>query len=328
MNPAGITGAKDADGLTPLHRAAARGDRAGVAGLLERGADPMVLDSRTGASALHHAAQAGCPEVAELLLDAGAFLDLQSPHNGVTALMAGVWYGHPSLVTVLLDRPEVNIELRSVFGATAEEIIGFGAGPDDETARRREDELRRLFTAHRERRAAVLATQPLFTALTGPGTDRDRAERVERLLAAGARPETVSPVMSSGSDGHTPLLVAARDGSVRAVAALLAAGADQTRTDHYMAAVAAHKAAYGGHADVLRLLVAAPGFDRVRDARGPVNGYTPLHDAVWHGHRDAAVVLRDAGARTDVTGHDGRTPVELARANGYDELAELLAVAP
>ncbi|HZD14518.1 MAG TPA: ankyrin repeat domain-containing protein, partial [Pseudonocardiaceae bacterium] len=327
INRGDING-KDADGRTALHSAAAGADRDAVSELLELGADPTVLDSRCGASALHHAAQSGAVRVATLLLDAGAFLDLQAPRNGVTPLMAGVWSGREEFVAYLLHRPGINIELRSVFGATAAELIGFGRAAADTAGHRRDDGLRRLFADHRERRAAALAAQPLFRALTGPLPDHERAGTVETMLAAGARPDTVSPVMSSGSDGHTPLLVAARDGAVRAVAALLAAGADQTRTDHYMAAVAAHKAAYGGHAGVLRLLAAAPGFERVRDARGPFNGYTPLHDAAWHGHSEAALVLLGAGARTDVTGLDGRTPAELARDNGYPDLADLLDPVP
>ena len=71
------------------------------------------------------------------------------------------------------------------------------------------------------------------------GTDRSpdvdqhhKAARVRVLLDAADQHEVdaVSPMLSSGSDGHTPLLVAARDGNADAVAALLAAGADQTWT--------------------------------------------------------------------------------------------------
>ncbi|CAA9406987.1 MAG: hypothetical protein AVDCRST_MAG66-1798, partial [uncultured Pseudonocardia sp.] len=169
--------------------------------------------------------------------------------------------------------------------------------------------------------------RPLLGVLTDPArSPGERARRVRDLLTgpAARSVDTRSPSTGAGHDGHTALLVAARDGNADAVAALLAAGADQTLTDGYMDAVAAHKAAYGGHADVLRLLVAAPGFAAVRDARGPYNGYTPLHDAAWHGHAEAAEVLLAAGARTDLTGLDGRTPSALARDNGHGALADLL----
>lgn len=328
---AGVHG-KDGHGRTALHRAAGLGDRAAVRALLRGGADPTVLDSRMGASPLHHAAQSGDVEVGTMLLDAGAFLNLQAPTHGVTPLMAAVWFRKPDFAAFLLRRPGINTELRSGFGAIAAELVGFGAGPDDEGAQRQDDQLRRLFADHRRRRDGCLAAQPLFVALTDPAADEhDRADRVRRLLdgaADGAATDTVSPVTSSGSDGHTPLLVAARDGNVDAVAALLAAGADQTVVDHYMAAVPAHKAAYGGHADVVRLLVDAPGFEQVKNVQGPYNGYTPLHDAVWHGHRGAAEVLLGAGVRTDLAGFDGRTPIDLAREYGYHDLVELLAPPP
>jgi len=138
---------------------------------------------------------------------------------------------------------------------------------------------------------------------------------------------SISPVWSSGSDGHTPLLVAARDGNTEAVAALLASGADQTLSDEYMHAVPAHKAAYNGHTDVLKLLAAAPGFEEVLNLQGPVNGYSPLHDAVWHGHVGCVQILVAAGARTDLVGHDGKTPSDLAIDYGYPDCLALLAQA-
>lgn len=318
---------KDERGLTALHRAAGAGALSEVRELLAGGADPTVLDSRAGASPLHHAAQSGSVEVARLLLAAGAFVNLQAPRNGVTPLMAAVWYRKLHLVAFLLQQPETNVELRSMFGATADELIGFGVRADDAGARREDDQLRQLFADYRQVRDAQLTALPLLLALTDPATDDgDKADQVRQLLdvAGQEQIDAVSPVLSSGSDGHTALLVASRDGNADAVAALLAADADQTAVDHYMSAVPAHKAAYGGHADVLRLLAAAPGWDVVKDAQGPFNGYTPLHDAVWHGHRAAAAVLVDAGARTDLAGYDGKTAADLAREYGYHELVELL----
>jgi Ankyrin repeats (3 copies) len=82
-----------------------------------------------------------------------------------------------------------------------------------------------------------------------------------------------------------------------------------------MKATPAHKAGYMGHADVARLLVADPRLEL--DAQGPFNGFTPLHDAIWHGHTETARVYIDAGARLDLRALDGRTPLEMARDYGY-----------
>lgn len=315
--------ARDAEGRTSLHHAAARADRAALRDLLARGADPIALDARSGASPLHHAAQSGHPGVVRDLLDVGAFINLAAPHNGVTPLMAATWFRRPDVVALLLEHPDVDVERRSAFGATAEEIIGYGDSPGA-AVHPLDREMRRLFAVHRTRHVARCAAQPLLGVLTDPELAPDeRAQGVRDLLAGPVvcAIDDRSPATGSGTDGHTALLVAARDGNIGAVAALLAAGADQTVTDGYMGAVPAHKAAYGGHTEVLRLLAAAPRFAAVRDAQGPYNGYTPLHDAAWHGHRGAAEVLLAEGARTDLTGLDGRTAAELADDNGYCGLA-------
>lgn len=314
--------------LTALHVAAGMGDAQAAQALIADGADPCALEPHCGASPLHLAAQGGHVDVAEVLLDAGAFVNLQAPTTGVTALMTAVWFRKPAMVRFLLKQPKINIEVRAVFGTTAAELIGFGSRDDDEHALRENGELKQLFADYAERRAEELDHQPLFAVLTNAEfSDGERAAGVRELIGASASDvpvNTISPVMSSGNDGHTPLLVAARDGNTDAVAALLAVGADQTLTDEYMHAVPAHKAAYNGHADVLRLLSEAPGFDRVIDAQGPLNGYTPLHDAVWHGHAACAQVLIEAGARIDLTGHDGKTVADLAREYGYQECLSLL----
>ena len=63
-------------------------------------------------------------------------------------------------------------------------------------------------------------------------------------------------------------------------------------------------------ADITKLLVEQPGVDL--NFQGSTNGYTPLHDALWHGYIECANVLLDKGARCDVRGHDGKTPLCVA----------------
>jgi ankyrin repeat protein len=88
-----------------------------------------------------------------------------------------------------------------------------------------------------------------------------------------------------------------------------------------MGANAAHKAAFWGRPDVMKLL-AKSRLDL--NARGGYNGYTPLHDAVAQGHVEVVKVLLNAGVRTDIRGHDGKTALDLAKTNSNSEILILL----
>jgi hypothetical protein len=53
-----------------------------------------------------------------------------------------------------------------------------------------------------------------------------------------------------------------------------------------------------------------------------------LHDAVQGNHLDVVKVLLEHGARMDIKGHDGKTPVDIARANGDAKILSLLQSSP
>lgn len=112
---------------------------------------------------------------------------------------------------------------------------------------------------------------------------------------------------------------------------LLDAGADPRRVIGLMRGTPSHDASYFGHADVIQALTEKPGRAGAPtteiDAQGPYNVLSALHDAVWHGHVDAARVLIDAGARLDLRTHAGLTPRDLALLYGYEDLAKILAEA-
>jgi ankyrin repeat protein len=278
-----------------------------------------------GASALHYAAQSGNIQVAKLLIDQGAFINLQSPTHGVTPLMTAVWHRNIDLVEFFLNQENINTEIRSTFGLKAEELIGFGNRENDRKAHQESQKLNHLFRDYYERRRSNSEVSLIFKILTDQDlSDEEKAGQIRSLINQGADVNTIYPVMSSGNDGHTPLLIAARDGLTQIVRILLEAGADQTISDHYMQAVPLHKAAYMGHTNVIRILEKYPGFDEVLNLQGPFNGYTPLHDAVWHGHFEATEILIQAGARTDLAGLDGNTPLDLAEKYDYKTIVRFL----
>ena len=304
--------------LPALHLAAAQGDLDAVNRRLAAGESVLLLDAAMGSSALHLAAQGGSAAVIRQLLAHGALVNLQSHSHGMTALMVAVWHRQPDAAAALLAHPDIDLAVRSRLGMTAEDML------DDATPQ--DTALRASFAAFHARAETQRDGQALVAVLEDPALSAaDKDVRVTSLLRQGADPNVMAPAGSPANPGHTPLLIAARDGLADVVRALLAAGADITRVDQFMLAHAAHKAAYMGHADVLRALARHPRFPEIADKQGPFNGYTALHDAVWHGHVEAVRVLIGAGVRLDLRGYDGRTAAEIAQGAGYDAIVALIA---
>jgi ankyrin repeat protein len=118
---ANTVNAAAADGTTPLMLAAARGDRALCALLLERGAAVNAADER-GYTALFRAcwdaeADSGYPEVVQQLLDAGADKEARIGF-GVRPLMYAAGNGEAAVVETLL-RAGADPLARNEVGRTA-----------------------------------------------------------------------------------------------------------------------------------------------------------------------------------------------------------------
>jgi ankyrin repeat protein len=119
------------------------------------------------------------------------------------------------------------------------------------------------------------------------------------------------PIIGSFDDGHTALLIAARNNQLEMLNELIAAGADVNAIEPVFGAVPLHKATYHGYEAVTQALANAAGIQL--DYQGPSNGYTPLHDALWHGYPGCARILLAAGARKDLQAYDGKYPLDIAR---------------
>jgi uncharacterized protein len=308
------------DTLAPLFDAAAADDVETVGRLLDEGADPTVLDPRTGGSALHVAATAGAARTAQLLLDAGAPVNQQAASQGATPLFTAAWHLRPAVVEVLLTHPEVNVHLALPAGYDVFTTLDWAG--DTEPARR----IRAMLEARLRQVEEIQASQRLIALLRRTDLDDTAmADEARGLVADGEDVDQTAPVTGSDHDGHTPLHLAARDGRAGVVDVLVEAGADIHRTDTLMRAHAAHKAASFGHADALRALARHPDFADIVDQRGPYNGYTALHDAVWHNGTEATLALLDAGADPTVRNHARETPAEMAHNLGYEALATTIA---
>ncbi|MFD2184157.1 ankyrin repeat domain-containing protein [Rhodoplanes azumiensis] len=295
----------EASGLPVLTIAAARGHVEMVRTLIGFGADPNALDRKAGTAALHKVAQGGHAEVARLLIGAGAAIDLQATTTGHTPLVEAIWYKAVEIVALLLDH-DCRLEPRTSYGFTLADHLEYakrvsrGVGDAEKLAR-----IEALIAARRGRDEAAMRDNAVIRAV------HDKAvPALREALAAGAPIDRRWPVVCGFDDGHTALLVAARDGFAEGVGVLIEAGADVNAVEPVFGAVPLHKATYNGHLDITRRLAAARGVNL--DAQGASNGYTPLHDALWHGFADCAEALLDAGARTDIVAFDGKRPIDLA----------------
>ncbi len=288
--------------------------------LLEAGADVFAVDSSLGASVLHKAAQSGVTDVARLLLAKGAFINFQSATVGHTPLIDAIWSKKPAMVKFLLEKGAAT-SIRTHYGGTAFDFIGtdvlWTAGftiPENESWGK---DIREYLEEYKKKEDEAVSSQALMQAVMSNNLDE-----VKQLIANGADVNEKTPIVGSGNDGQTPLLVACFNGFTDIVTELLNAGANPKIVDYLLKATPLHKAAYAGHPDPLQILL-DQGQVEV-NAQGPYNGYTALHDSVWHGHKEAMEVLLESGVRTDLKGHDGKTPLDLATALGYTELAEIL----
>jgi uncharacterized protein len=296
--------ARDPDsGLTALMIAAGTGNAKMTRALLEAGADVFATDPKAGATALHKACQGGSLPAVKLLVEAGAAVNAPTSMTGHTPILEAIWFKQPEIVSYLLERG-AGLNVTTLYGFTLADHVAYAlkANAVDH------DKIEAIAASIEARRKADTAqtenTPLIAAALAGD------ADAVRRLLAGGAPVDDRAPFLNGFNDCHTPLLIACREGHEEIVGLLIDAGADVNATEPTFGAVPLHKATYNGHAGITTRLCAAPGINL--DFQGATNGYTPLHDALWHGYEDCARVLVEAGARLDLRGHDGKPPLRLA----------------
>jgi len=238
------------------------------------------------------------------LLAHGAFIDAVTPTMGHTPIMDALWYKWPELVKLLVEQGQ-NLYFGTHYGFKLEDHINFELNVNQGEEKHKFEVIKEIIDQGKAHNQAEITQQTIMAA-----TNRGDLDAVRQLIAEGADVNTVYPHMNSFLDGHTPLLVASRDGHTDIVRALLQAGAQLRVEDWVFKGAPIHKATYNGNPQILKMLVAHPDIDL--DVQGPINGYTPLHDALWHGFTECAAILVNAGARLDLRGHDGKLPLDVA----------------
>ncbi|WP_053405383.1 ankyrin repeat domain-containing protein [Persicobacter sp. CCB-QB2] len=317
---------RTASGMPELHQAVMDNQIDKVEAMLKNGADVNQLDPQMGNAPLHIAAQCDSPEMIALLLAHGAFVNLHTPRAGHTPLMVACWYSKGENMRALLKAEDINIYARSPHGgAMAKNMIGGGDKNPDKNDVARNTALLKILADYEAELNQRIADQEIYQVVIDQELSlKEKENKVKALINSGAPVNTESMVIGSGNDRHSALLVASRENYPNIVEMLLEAGADIGQRGYMMNAIPFHKAAYKGNPEVTRLLVQHPDAMRFINDQGLNNGYTPLHDAIWHGNTASAKILVEAGARLDLKNYEGDTPLDLARRYQYEDIIKFI----
>jgi serine/threonine-protein phosphatase 6 regulatory ankyrin repeat subunit B len=158
------------------------------------------------------------------------------------------------------------------------------------------------------------------TALYIAARAGDAAE-TRLLLAAGADANTVLP-----SSGETVLMTAAKSGNSDVVRALLTGGDDAVSLPEIGAQWSVAEAAESAGYAVPTNPTVATNYANV-NARERLYGRTALMIAAAEGHAAIVHLLIEAGSDVSALDEEGSSPLSLARANGYLDVAAAIAAA-
>lgn len=114
----------------------------------------------------------------------------------------------------------------------------------------------------------------------------------------------------------------AMHGSIERMEAIMTAGSPNVNApEAFSGRTALHKAAYFGHANVVKYLLEKGAGVNTADS----DGDTPLHDASRFGHKEIVEALVAGGADKSLINQDGKAATDLAAANEKEEVVGLLA---
>jgi ankyrin repeat protein len=208
---------------TPLHLASKAGQGAVVETLLVAGADPNARTSTGAATPLHFAAAAGSAETVAALVDHGAVMDARESQWGQTPLMFAAALNRVEALNMLLERG-ADLTITAKFLDIVEREA------EDRADRARSDALQVALQSPRQ----PGAEPPSSLVREGQGQGAYASERPSAAQGGAQEttllPDEIDPLsyadLVGTHGGLSALLLAAREGHVESVQALLDAGAD------------------------------------------------------------------------------------------------------
>ena len=265
-------------------------------------------------------------------------IDINMMEAAGPPLGLATYKGHTAIVRELLSVPGIDVNRAAIVGVTPLSLAvesGYVEG------------VKLLLVARGidVNLATVRGATPLFiAALDG------RTEVVELLLAipginvnSATSNENVTPLFAAAIKGHkdivsllldapnididacrytgaTPLFVAAEYNFPGIVEQLVKRGADVNLALH-TGKTPLCSAAYGGHVEVVRTLLQAPGIELYRTIEG---GVAPLAIAARQGHKTIVKLLLRKGADPNFAITSSILPLHLACLYGHTAIAEIL----
>ena len=275
---------------TPLHLAARNGSGPVVRSLTKAGAKASVLTS-SGATPLHFAAEAGSADAINALADAGADVNAKESENGQTPLIFAASAGNVDAMKALIKRgADVNLPSKMVDLAKEQALT---------------------------RQSATIRRQVLNSMVpqgTPPTASQQQAavQAAREYYATGKLPP--APAATAGAGGPGGGGGGGGRGGGRGGAGGGAAAADDP------AALAAAGGGFAGRGSL-------QGITDPNNTEGPSlssnakGGLTPLHHAAREGYTAAITALLDAGADINKKSSDGNTPLLVALINGQFDVA-------
>jgi ankyrin repeat protein len=286
--------AKNANGVTPLHIAAFRGNLEVLNVLLKANADPNAVDDE-GSTPLHQAVASGHIDCVKALIQAGANINAKD-NTLSTPLNVAAYHKFDDIAALLLESgADPNIpndrEFTPLHHSCAYGYI----------------QLTKLLL---QKSANIQAVTKEMSTPLHQAAFNGHYDIIKLLLEHGADVEF----------GKSKALhLACFNGHTKCAELLLQYKANVSCVDEELS-TPLHKAAYNGHLDCVRLLLEHNADINVKDSEGA----TPLHKASFSGKTECVEFLLQKGAEVDALDNCQGTSLHNAAFKGHAETCEVL----